>query len=155
MKGSTTEILIPEQHQFQHWSWSTRTCSTAWPVPYACAQQYHRGSGTINNYFTLVGPHQHGITVEPMNGQSRVSKVLPRRVRVQEHSISLSTLLCVLQCWNWNYSHSLAWGICAKTMKFHWPKNKTLEQEFSGQQKMKFVFISRSQFANPNIPFPS
>ena len=49
----------------------------------------------------------------------------------------------------------LAWGTCAKTMKSHWPNNKNLEQEFSGQKKMKFVFISRSQFANPNIPFPS
>ena len=155
MKGSTTEILIPEQHQFQHWSWSTRTCSTAWPVPYACAQQYHRGGGTINNCFALVGPHQHGITVEPMNNKAVYQRSFTTEASARARALQTAELLCVLQCWNWYYSDSLAWGICAKTMKSHWPNNKNLEQEFSGQKKMKFVFISRSQFANPNIPFPS
>ena len=38
-------------HGTQHWS--TRTNSAVWPVPYACAQPYHPGSGTHGQLWCL------------------------------------------------------------------------------------------------------
>ena len=35
---------------------------TVWPVPNACAEAYHPGSGS-DSCFGLVKPHQHGIAV--------------------------------------------------------------------------------------------
>ena len=45
---------------------------SAWPVPNACAQSYHPGSGSHDSCFTLIKAHQHGMAVGPMNEQSRV-----------------------------------------------------------------------------------
>ena len=51
----------------------------AWPVPHACAQPYHPGSGSHGQLssFALIGAHQRGIAVGSMNGEnSRVSKTV-------------------------------------------------------------------------------
>ena len=45
---------------------------SAWPVPNACAQSYHPGSGSHDSFFTLIKAHRHGMAVGPMNQQSRV-----------------------------------------------------------------------------------
>ena len=45
---------------------------SAWPVPNACAQSYHPGSGSHDSCFTLIKAHHHGMAVGPMNEQSRV-----------------------------------------------------------------------------------
>ena len=38
----------------------------AWPVPYACTQPYHLGSGSHEQLFPCIGDYQHGIAIEPL-----------------------------------------------------------------------------------------
>ena len=49
---------------------------TAWPVPHACAQPYHSGSGSHGQLFRPFA-HQHCIAVGSLNGENpRVSKTV-------------------------------------------------------------------------------
>ena len=48
--------------------------STAWPLPHACAQWDHAGSGSYEQLF-----HQHGIALGQWQGKTRVQKTLSCR----------------------------------------------------------------------------
>ena len=54
----------------------------AWPVPYACAQPYHQGSGS-HGQLRGFRPHQHGKAVGQQQDQKPyvVCPLLPRRVQ--------------------------------------------------------------------------
>ena len=69
--------------QCQFWHWSTRTNSAVWPLPYACAQPYHPGSGS---HVQLLRPYWgssawHSLRVCERANPCIKDPLLPRRVQ--------------------------------------------------------------------------
>ena len=76
---------------------------TAWPVPHACTQPYHPGSGSHGQLFLPYWVHQHGIAVGSMNGLTRVSKTLYCRSE-SKHSFKRKLHTTHSIAWRWSFS---------------------------------------------------